>query len=1046
MNPVFLTRIAIRNFRTFGNFEIDVPAAPGLILVTGTNGLGKSSFFDAIEWGLTSKVRRFEPYLQKGRKTLVEKDYLTRRGADPGSHSVSLTFSGGASIERSATGGTTMEDIVSQLARPGRRAINDLGTYLALTHFLGQAAQQRFTSRDSQDQWRSLKGPSGVDRLERIRTGLRGRPTVAAFSRRLEKEQALVTSLERQIADWQGWVMRLERLYVAARASGVLSTNEVATRINQLEADLQQLVRDQQLAVIGESIGQRLATLGERIGNALQVSDQRRATMEAVSGLPTQFAISQEEGRLDHPSIERFRSAVSDAQARFDRALPLIDSTRAVVTAQSAAITTIDHNISVLDAARTDLLRRTQLSELLQSEEQDRAALTDAIAEHRAMITAADAMIRQHGELLADVARLRNLATSARALNDAIVTDYLNLEAEAGMTAGALLQGREVAVSAAAALLPLEQQLAYLNEQIADAERGRAEVYRHASAIGSALSQLASHLHEDDSNCPVCRTQFEPGVLKSLAEVAASASDHRLAKADETLESLRSKHPALNKEMGRLRSEVAAITGLERAAVSAADAVTDARAAIARTLAVSKDSDLVTIASARAREAEAALAAAQKALDPLATNAAAATQQRSSASADLDELITRNSQFQARLAQFEAEDKACADRVAARNLSDTRIGDIEARLMEERERIEAARARLAVLTEAASATVAHAQFEQAAADAALRDLAAAEVNRENAVQTAWRLQQRWSQAGFKGIPSQAEYERGLTAIEAVLLGLRLLKERQLLLAHQNEDALLQSEADEIAASMHATGGEDGGRDPAAYLANLKAKFEEARAAVKITITTRNAVKRYSEELQAQADNFSTQVLDPLNTVIDNFNEAMLSTPGESIQFKAEARVDATTFGMALRYREQAKNAAETQRDLPPQIVLSEGQLAANGFSILCAASTAYPWSRWKALLLDDPLQHNDIIHTAAFVDVMRNMVELNGYQLIMSSHDRGESDFIARKFDAAGLPCTTVLLTAPSDKGVVWAAPKMNQAAMTALRDKQQDAIDVQTI
>lgn len=165
---------------------------------------------------------------------------------------------------------------------------------------------------------------------------------------------------------------------------------------------------------------------------------------------------------------------------------------------------------------------------------------------------------------------------------------------------------------------------------------------------------------------------------------------------------------------------------------------------------------------------------------------------------------------------------------------------------------------------------------------------------------------------------------------------------------------------------------------------------------------------------------------------------MLSTPGESIQFKADTRVDATSFGMALRYREKVENAIETKKDLPPQVVLSEGQLAANGFSILCAASTAYQWSRWRALLLDDPLQHNDIIHAAAFVDVMRNMVELNGYQLIMSSHDRGESEFIARKFDAAGLPCATVLLTAPSHKGVVWNAPEYNQAAARILRRDAQ--------
>jgi len=363
--------------------------------------------------------------------------------------------------------------------------------------------------------------------------------------------------------------------------------------------------------------------------------------------------------------------------------------------------------------------------------------------------------------------------------------------------------------------------------------------------------------------------------------------------------------------------------------------------------------------------------------------------------------------------------------------------------MAERERGEDARGRLGQLTEAASTATANVQREQAALDLTQRELAAAEVTRGTSEQAARQMQQRWTRAGLNDIPSQADYDLGLSAIDAVLAGLRSLAERQLVLARDNEDALLQGEIDEILASMRATGGDDGVKGPTAYLAALKTKVEAARAAVKLTTAARNAVKRYSEDLQKQADDFSARVLDPLNTVIDDFNEAMLSTPGESIQFTADTRVDATSFGMALRYREKVDNAIETKKDLPPQVVLSEGQLAANGFSILCAASTAYQWSRWRALLLDDPLQHNDIIHTAAFVDVMRNMVELNSYQLIMSSHDRGESEFIARKFDAAGLPCSTVLLTAPSDKGVVWNAPEHNKAAMRILRkDAKSPSVD----
>ena len=59
----------------------------------------------------------------------------------------------------------------------------------------------------------------------------------------------------------------------------------------------------------------------------------------------------------------------------------------------------------------------------------------------------------------------------------------------------------------------------------------------------------------------------------------------------------------------------------------------------------------------------------------------------------------------------------------------------------------------------------------------------------------------------------------------------------------------------------------------------------------------------------------------------------------------------------------------------------------------------------------------------------------------MSSHDRAESNFIARKFDVAGLSCTTILLTAPSYKGVVWDPPLRNAAANRILRQRADEPL-----
>lgn len=1033
MSNTFLSRIAIRNFRTFGQFEIDIPAAPGLLLVTGTNGLGKSSFFDAIEWGLTGKIRRFEPYLGSGNKTLLEKDYLTRRGADAGAHSVSLKFSGNDQIERGAGNNTPMADIIAQLAQPDRPTIKDLSTYLALTHFLGQTAQQRFTSRDSQDQWQSLKGPSGIDRLERIRRGLRGRPTLIAFNRRIKTEQASITEIERSITDWQEWILRLERLRAAARANGILSPAEVSKRIDQFQTDLVPLISGQPLTIPGESVPQRLAEMGDRIRETLRATEDRKIAFKTLESLVGKFSISRAESQIDTPALVRLRSVVSDAQVQVNRVSELVAPANDAVTTQQAAITSIDRNIATLEAGRVDFARRIEIAELIAAVENDRAQVVQGIATCRTTIAEADKAIQEHAEAASELARLRSLAETAKA-QDLSMGDYLNLEIKAAMTANALEQGRESAEVASAKVTLPETQLVELDLRIADAKTERAEAERHATAIRGALSQLASHLHDDDVNCPLCRTAFEPAALKELAEVAAGGSDGRLKKADEALERLQTARAELATKIATLSLPIKAVEKLKREAKNADRELTDARAAIALALGVPVGADYVAITAEQRRGADTNVAVAKAALEPKAAIAAASSERRRSITASLDELIGRESQLGRRLSQLHSENVACADRIAARNLTVKTINEIDTQLAKARVQSEKARARLADLSGTASAASLAVQRDQLTLDAAERDFAAAELIRSDAENSARQLQQRWSDAGLSGSPNQDGYEQGISEIDEVLTKLQSLAERQLILAQDNEDARLQSEIVEVLASMRSAGGDDGVGDPTAHLKTLQSSLASALDALKVTNTALDAVKRYSKDLRDQADDFSNRVLDPLNTVIDDFNEAMLSTPGESVQFKANTRVDTTSFGMALKYRERVEHAIETQKDLPPQVVLSEGQLAANGFSILCAASTAYPWSRWRALLLDDPLQHNDIIHTAAFVDVMRNMVELNGYQLIMSSHDRGESEFIARKFDAANLPCTKVLLTTPSVDGVAWESPELNQAAERILR------------
>lgn len=1033
MSDIYLSRIQIQDFRTFGHFDVEIPPEPGVVLLSGTNGLGKSSFFDAIEWGLTGKIRRFTPYILKGK--YLESDYLTRRGAEPGSHEVRLTYSDGALIERSAAGGTPMSAIIELLAQADRPAINDLGTYLALTHFLGQASEQRFTSRESQDQWQALKGPSGIERLELVRSGLRGRSTTTAFTRRIEDEQTVIASIERKIAEWQGLEARRDRLRQAAHAAGTLTTEELAQRATALESELFSLLKEHSPAIVGESASQRLGRVGERIEQAIQEFIEKEATLEGMAGAVAQFIFASTNARTDHPVLTRARQEVDNARSNLSTATAVCQSADAALTAQKTVIVTIEHEISILEAARSDLSERGQLAPQIAQADAEVSRLSAIVAERGAARAAAKAAVRKHADAVAEVARLRSIWQRAVALVDANTT-LLNLEAIVSKNAADLESARQAASVAQLELEPLKAKSDILSQQLKLLVAAQAEAERHASQISAAVAAVASHVHDDDTVCPVCRTPFQPGQLKLLAEEAARSKDARLADMAAEIEKQRSEAASAGVRIAELNAVINAPLQLEKIWEASGKTAATARAALIRDLGSEHNADLGALSNNRMQEARKELAQAELGEESLASHAAAAGKQIAAIDAELDDLTGRETAARTQLNELRAADQSSAERTIARGMAGVSLESLGTRIAEQRTSLEAARTQLAQLAD--KANTAKTQLDGCRVTLAAAERASAEIEseRSNSEAAARQIAQRWNRGGLDGLPNQATLDASLAEVRERATAVRLFSDRQHELARENQDLLRQQEIDEVIEAMRAAGGDEALSDPLAYLSGLRAKESAARVSLKLTKEARKAVSGFTELLKERAEGFSTRVLAPLNNVINDFNDAMLSTPGESIQFKAEHRVDTTSFGMSLRYRQQIEEVIERQKGLPPQIVLSEGQLAANGFSILCAASIAYPWSRWRSLLLDDPLQHNDIIHTAAFVDLMRNMVERQGYQLIMSSHDRAESSYIARKFDAAGIACSQIELTAPSSTGVIHQGPEYNSRAKQAMRDR----------
>ena len=233
MNDLFLRSVEFSNFRIYGDsYAFEFPNGPGVTLITGGNGLGKTSFFDGVEWALTDKVGRFSDIPVDGRRNNV--DPLTRIGAPDKSHRVSLQFSDGSVIDRGAGFEAHQADIVRLLKRPDWAEISDLHGYLSITHFFGQASAQRFSLKKPTDQWEALKGPAGVDRINTLRERMSGLGVKRAFTRAIEDRSAKLEQSRLELAAWNELVGERDRARQLASSEHAIPPSDLRSEVDRL--------------------------------------------------------------------------------------------------------------------------------------------------------------------------------------------------------------------------------------------------------------------------------------------------------------------------------------------------------------------------------------------------------------------------------------------------------------------------------------------------------------------------------------------------------------------------------------------------------------------------------------------------------------------------------------------------------------------------------------------------------------------------------------------------------------------------------------------
>lgn len=83
-------------------------------------------------------------------------------------------------------------------------------------------------------------------------------------------------------------------------------------------------------------------------------------------------------------------------------------------------------------------------------------------------------------------------------------------------------------------------------------------------------------------------------------------------------------------------------------------------------------------------------------------------------------------------------------------------------------------------------------------------------------------------------------------------------------------------------------------------------------------------------------------------------------------------------------------------ELNPQFLFSSGQRRATGLAFLLAVNLSLAWSRWRTILLDDPVQHVDDFRTVHLAEVAAQLVA-DGRQVICAVEDAALADLLCRR-------------------------------------------------
>lgn len=103
-------------------------------------------------------------------------------------------------------------------------------------------------------------------------------------------------------------------------------------------------------------------------------------------------------------------------------------------------------------------------------------------------------------------------------------------------------------------------------------------------------------------------------------------------------------------------------------------------------------------------------------------------------------------------------------------------------------------------------------------------------------------------------------------------------------------------------------------------------------------------------------------------------------------------------------------------ELNPQFLFSSGQRRATGLAFLLSVNLSLAWSRWRTVMLDDPVQHVDDFRTVHLAELAAQLVS-EGRQIVCAVEDAALAELLCRRLPVNGPDTAKRVTLGPDEDG-----------------------------